>query len=214
MCKRVGVHIPTGGVSRACSMFSLCWGSLPPGKTLDAVWHRAGQDGTFFIRLLKVVNNTIRINQRDVHLCFEVETSFGEALSPLMAALQIIQGKKVLHVLDDFHDWGLYCFCRCNKSTRGLEYAEQRAPEPGLKACGHEKRANVRGVPENQKEQDKDRHRHWHHYSESLARYSNRDRQRSKHHNSRSHSVNTHYHALGFSWVVTHWMLSVIQFLL
>ncbi|KAK2827076.1 hypothetical protein Q7C36_018002 [Tachysurus vachellii] len=77
---------------------------------------------------------------------------------------------------------------RCNKSTRGLEDAEQRAPEPGLKACGHEKKANVRGVPENQKEQDKDRHRHWHHYSESLARYSNRDRQRSKYHNSRSHS--------------------------
>ncbi|MCJ8740646.1 hypothetical protein PDJAM_G00061340 [Pangasius djambal] len=80
-----------------------------------------------------------------------------------------------------FHHYRTYE--RCKKSTRGLEYAEHRAPEPGLKPWGHEKRATDRAVPEN--EQDRDRH--WH-YSKSLARCGSREQQRSKHHNSRSHS--------------------------
>ncbi|KAK3524043.1 hypothetical protein QTP70_017550 [Hemibagrus guttatus] len=85
-----------------------------------------------------------------------------------------------------FHHYRTYE--RCNKSTRGLEYAEHRATEPGLKACGHEKTASVRGIPEKEKEQDKDRDKHWHHYSKTLARYSSREQQRSKYRNNRSHS--------------------------
>ncbi|KAF5896781.1 dual specificity protein kinase CLK1-like isoform X1, partial [Clarias magur] len=77
---------------------------------------------------------------------------------------------------------------RCKKSSRGLEYTERSAPEPGLKTRvkTHEKRATDRGMPE--KKQDKDRDRHWHNYSKSLAKCGSRDHQHSKHHASRSHS--------------------------
>lgn len=86
----------------------------------------------------------------------------------------------------------IFFFRRCNRSSRGLEYAERRAPEPGRKPRGHEKRATDRAVPD--KEQDGDRH--WHNYSKSSARCSSREQQRSKHHSNRSHSVNIHHHSV------------------
>ncbi|XP_053505101.1 dual specificity protein kinase CLK4b isoform X1 [Ictalurus furcatus] len=73
-----------------------------------------------------------------------------------------------------FHHYRTYE--RCNRSTRGLEYAERRVPEPGLKPRGNDKRATDRADGR------------WHHYSKSLARCGSREQQLSKHHNSRSHS--------------------------
>lgn len=192
-----GVHIPTGGVSRARSKFSHRSGSLPSGKTLDAFWCWAGQDVTFLTCSLKEVIN--RTKRRDVNLCFEVEATCERRAVPRQQLCRLSRRRRYC-VMYYLYDYGVYCFYRCNRSTRGLEYTERRVPEPGLKPRGNDKRATDRADGR------------WHHYSKSLARCGSREQQRSKHHNSRSHSVNTHNHFQNPAKVKILWVFSVIWF--